>query len=345
MELEKLCAEESLYKSLYSLLPEEWERPVKDWDEMIYRFHKNRIIDIPQEAPSTMRNILTEADFFQEGTREVVCFNNLRYCPPFLHQLEFIKIIYCMRGQVTVYLNDVRYVLEKGNICIVTPGIRHTVFSYHDEDMIINVLIRVSSFAETFSGILMEQNILGDFFWKILYTRHSNRMLIFRCRGDRRLDRWVERMFDESARGGETSSLLMKSYAMIFLGLIMREHLEELEVVEKLSDEIYVLPAIVQTIRNNLKSVTLEDLCIRFGMSEGELKRYIIRESGFTYSYLLRDMRLRRAAWLLQNTGYSVERIMEETGYSNIANFYKTFREYFGRTPSEYRKNGGKILI
>lgn len=345
MELEHLGAEEILYKRLYHRLPEEWERPVKDWEEMIHRFHKNGVSDIPQETPSVMGRILTEADFFREGTIEAVCFNNLRYCPPFLHQLEFIKIVYCMRGRVTVYLNDARYTLERGNFCIVTPGIRHTVFSCHDEDMIINVLIRASSFAEAFSGILMEQNILSDFFWKILYTRHSNRMLIFRCPGDRRLDRWVERMFDESARGGEASSLLMKSYVMIFLGLIMREHLGELEMVEKLPDEVYVLPAIVQAIQRDLKSVTLAGLCARFRMSEGELKSYIVRESGFTYSYLLRDLRLRRAAWLLQNTDYSVERVMEETGYSNIASFYKTFRERFGKTPSEYRKMGGKILI
>ncbi len=345
MELEHLGAEEILYRELYHRLPGEWEKPVKDWEEMIRRFHKNGVFDIPREAPSMMGRILTEADFFMERDAETVCFNNLRYCPPFLHRLEFIKIIYCMRGQVTVYLNEVKYILERGNFCIVTPGIRHTVFSFHDEDIIINVLIRASTFAEAFSGILMEQNILGDFFWKILYTRHSNRMLIFRSRGDRRLDRWIERLFDESARGAEAGSLLMKSYVLIFLGLVMREHLGELEMVEKLPEEVYMLPAIVQAIKNDLKSVTLADLCLRFHMSEAELKSYVVRESGYTYSYLLRDLRLRRASWLLLNTDYSVERVMEETGYSNVANFYKMFREHFHKTPSEYRKTGGKILV
>lgn len=64
---------------------------------------------------------------------------------------------------MTVYLDNVKYELLSGNFCIITPGIRHTVFSRHDEDVIINILMRISSFANAFSGILMEQNILADF--------------------------------------------------------------------------------------------------------------------------------------------------------------------------------------
>lgn len=93
---------------------------------------------------------------------------------------------------------------------------------------------------------------------------------------------------DESARQQAASNLLMKSYAMIFLGIVMREHLPQLQLKEELTDEVYVLPAIIQAIRQNLKSITLEELTRQFGMSESELKRYIVRESGYTYRYLLR---------------------------------------------------------
>lgn len=79
-------------------------------------------------------------------------------------------------------------------------------------------------------------------------------------------------------------------------------------------------------------------------MKEEDIKHYIVRESGYTYNYLLRDLRLRRVAWLLENTNLSIESIMEEVGYYNIANFYSSFKERFGKTPQEYRKNGD-ILI
>ena len=345
MNLEKLCAEEVMYKEMYQRCPGLWRQPVPDWKELVRRCRREGIPGLPDQAPSLMGTVLTEEEFFEQNHQEAVCFNNLRYCPPFLHRLEFIKIIYCMRGGVTVYLNDEEYRLEDGNFCIVTPGVRHTVFSCRDEDVIINVLISARTFSDAFARILMEQNILADFFWKILYTRHSNRVLICRSGKDGKLDRWIERMYEESSRGKKAGNLLMKSYVMIFLGLVMREHLKDLQTVEELTDEVYVLPAIIQTIRDHLNSVTLSGLGEKFQMKEEEIRRYIVRESGYTYSYLLRDLRLRRAAWLLQNTGWSAERIMEEVGYSNTTNFYRAFKEYFGTTPSEYRRTGEGTLI
>ena len=205
--------------------------------------------------------------------------------------------------------------------------------------------MKVISFSDAFSGILREQNILTDFFWKILYTKHSNRVLIFACENDAKLDRWVEKMFDESARGENASNLLMKSYAMIFLGIVMREHLDALHPEEQLSDQVYVMPAIIQEMRGHLSTITLAELSGQFHMSEEELKRYIVKESGYTWRSLLRDLRLRRAVELLRHTQMSMEKIAEETGYSSMSNFYRSFRERFGKTPMEFRRGEEEIFI
>lgn len=345
MNLEKLEEVELRYRKWYRMLPEIWSEPVQDWNRLLARCRRAGLSELPPEALSMMGTLLTEEEFFGENQQEAVCFNNLRYCPPFLHQLEFIKLVYCYRGHVTIYLNDVRYELSQGNFCIVTPGIRHTVFSCHDEDIILNLLMRASTFSQAFSGVLMERNILSDFFWKILYTRHSNRILLFRTGSDERLDRCMERAFDESSRGKGASCLLMKSYVMIFLGIVMREHLDTLQTIEKLTDEVYMMPAMLRWISDHLKVVTLRDLSAQFQMNENELRRYLVHESGYTYGALVRELRMRKAVWLLQNTQWSTERIMEEIGYSNLTHFYKSFRDYFSMTPSEFRKTGRKTLI
>ncbi|MDO4293287.1 MAG: AraC family transcriptional regulator [Eubacteriales bacterium] len=339
-----MSKEELLYKQLYRMEPQLWREPVEDWAEMVRRFRRKGIGQIPEEPPSMIKNVMTEEDFFAEN-REVVCFHNLRYGPPFVHRLEFIKIIYCMRGSADVCLRDTVYRMEEGNLCVVAPQVRHAVFSYGDSDIVINILMRTSSFSETFSGILLEQNILTEFFWKLLYTSHSNRLLLFHSRKDRNLDLWAERMYDESARGSKASRLLMKSYMEIFLGMVMRDHLGELQSFDGLPEGTYVFPAMIQMIRSHLKTITLRELSDRFGMQENEIKRYILEESGYSYQYLLRDLRMRRAAWLLLNTDWSVERIMEETGYTNLTNFYHAFKGYFSKTPQEYHQIGGRILI
>lgn len=80
-------------------------------------------------------------------------------------------------------------------------------------------------------------------------------------------------------------------------------------------------------------------------MSEEELKRCIVKESGYTWRFLLRDLRLRRAVELLRHTRMSMEKIMEETGYSSMSNFYRSFREQFGKTPMEFRRGEEDIFI
>lgn len=336
---------EEIYKSLYVQFPQVWEEPTEDWAELVHRYHRLGIREIPPEPLSIMGTVMTEEDFFAGGgIKDVVCFNNLRYCPPFLHKLEFIKIVYVWRGSVTLYLDEKKYELTSGNFCIITPGVKHTIFSSNDQDMIINILMRESSFSDAFSSILREQNILADFFWKILYIRHSNRVLIFACENNPKLDRWVEKMFDEGNRGENSSNLLMKSYVMIFLGIVMREHLDALR-VEELTEQVYVMPEIIQEIRNNLKTITLEELGRKFHMNERELKQYIVKESGYTWRHLLRDLRLRRAVELLENSQMSLEKIVEEIGYSSMSNFYRNFREQFGKKPLEFRKGEETTLI
>lgn len=340
-----LSREEQLYKKYFLSKPELWREPIFDWQEMVERYHKAGIREIPKQALSVMGEVLTEENIFTADEKEVRCFYNMRFCPPFTHILEFIKIVYVRRGSVVIYLNEIQHILTSGSFCIITPGIRHSVFSYHDEDEVVNVLMKASSFAGTFSGILLEQNILSDFFWKILYTKHSNRMLMFCGENDQRLDRLIDKLREESGLENEASSLLLESYVMIFLGIVMRDHLDRLKTVEKLTDEVYMLPAIIRTIRENLRSITIQELSVKFQMKEYECKHYIVRESGYTFSYLLKDFRLRKAAELLRNSGWSMERIAEEVGYSNMTNFYHSFREYFGKTPQEFRLREDGILI
>lgn len=340
----KLNARENLCRELYLKCPEVWEKPAADWEEIVDRYRREGIHDIPASCPSGIDQVIEEQKIFGNDALEVVCTRHMRYDPVIVHELRFIKIVYLRRGRITIWLDQVRYEMCAGSFCIITPGVRHAVFAGHDGDESINILMRESSFATTFSGILMEQNILSDFFWKLLYTRHSHRVLLFAGKNDPNLDRWVRKMEVESSRSGGACNLLMKNYAMVFLGNVMRDHLESIQPMEELTDEAYTLPVIIQYIQENLKTVTLEELADRFEMKESDLKHYIVRESGYSYRDLLRNLRMRRAAELLQNTDLSVERIMEEAGYNSLPLFYRGFHAHFGKTPVEYR-NSGEIII
>jgi len=337
-ERERLC------RALYLKCPQACEQPAQDWQQIVDRYRRRGIHEITASCPSGIDLVIMESKIFREDTLEVVCNRHMRYDPVIVHELRFIKIVYVRKGKITIWLDQARYELCAGNFCIITPGVRHAVFAGHDEDEAMNILMRESSFATAFSGILMEQNILSDFFWKLLYTKHSHRVLLFAVESDPQLDRWVRRMERESLRGTAACNLLMKNYAMVFLGNVMRNHLQHIQLMEELTEEAYTLPVILQYIKKNLKTVTIEELARQFGREEENLKYYIAKEIGYSYRDLLRNLRMHRAAELLQNTSLSVERVMEEVGYNSQSLFYRAFHAYFGKTPMEYRNSTTIIL-
>ena len=72
MQLEKLAEIECMYRELYYKLPDEWEKPVEDWEELIRRYRRAGIAGLPKEAPSFMDTVLTEEDFFEKKYQEKV---------------------------------------------------------------------------------------------------------------------------------------------------------------------------------------------------------------------------------------------------------------------------------
>ena len=48
------------------------------------------------------------------------------------------------------------------------------------------------------------------------------------------------------------------------------------------------------------------------------------------------EQRMERAVSMLKNTGLSIEEIAKTIGYSNTSNFYKAFREFYGKSPKHY---------
>ena len=122
--------------------------------------------EIAKEAPTPIKGFLSEKEIFPNEDVQVHCFKNVRFCPPFLHKLEFIKIVYIMEGTAVFYLGDKQYDMSEGNFCIVAPGVEQALFTADSNGIAVNILMRASTFTRTFSTLLYEQGILGDFFWK-----------------------------------------------------------------------------------------------------------------------------------------------------------------------------------
>ena len=326
------------YQALYLKSPEAYQTPIHSWEEFMGRFHE----PIMSRPPTLIGTVLSEDNFFSVG--DVTCFRNQRFCPPFMHKLEFIKIIYVLRGKALFYFADQTYVIQHGQFCIVAPGICQAVFSPGKEDITVNILMKSTTFTDTFSNLLKEQDIVSGFFWKMAYTKYSNRILCYEGGREEALQSMVMNLLDEAGREDKASNLVMKSYVSIFLGEVIRRYSSRIIFLDN-EGEMKDAPAILKDMQTNLKFASLKWLAGKWSMSQQDMNYMLKTEVGYSFNYILNDMRLKVSAQMLLMTSLSVEAIMEETGHSDHTVFYQKFKKRYGMTPQAYRKQKPIPLI
>ena len=101
----------------------------------------------------------------------------------------------------------------------------------------------------------------------------------------------------------------------------------------------------IRYIRENYTTVTLTSVAKHFGKSEGYLSRYIRRETGKTFRFLLKEFRMKQAANMIENSTCNMEEVAEAIGYSDISCFYRNFKESFGCTPQQYRNKRNRVSL
>lgn len=97
-----------------------------------------------------------------------------------------------------------------------------------------------------------------------------------------------------------------------------------------------VLEAVEADLSNQLFGV--EPLADAVAMSSVQLYRKLKAITGKTPNEVIREIRLERAASMLQKQMGSVAEIAYQVGFNNLSYFSKCFRERFGNTPSDYGK-------
>jgi AraC-like DNA-binding protein len=86
------------------------------------------------------------------------------------------------------------------------------------------------------------------------------------------------------------------------------------------------------------EAVRLEDLAQVLHLSESRAGHAVKEACGDTFVKLLNEARLRTAAGLLQHTNVSVLEIALRSGFGEVSQFHRNFRERFKSTPLKYRK-------
>ncbi len=91
------------------------------------------------------------------------------------------------------------------------------------------------------------------------------------------------------------------------------------------------------------KTLTLEKLSARLGLSTRQTERLLKEHYGQTFLQKKTTARMSAAAILLKDPALSITQIAEDTGYSCIEHFSASFKRFYGQNATLYRKDLQKI--
>ncbi len=135
-----------------------------------------------------------------------------------------------------------------------------------------------------------------------------------------------------------------KSY--LTLPLVNADHISSQLAINQCEAELSALgerTRVAMKVRDILRKTderypTIEAVAEQLFMSDRTLKRQLAAE-GTSYSNVVDEVRYRHAISLLSRSDYSLEKISEQLGYSDVGNFTRAFKRWTGRTPGNWRKD------
>jgi len=92
-------------------------------------------------------------------------------------------------------------------------------------------------------------------------------------------------------------------------------------------------------IRDHFKEqISLDEMADQVHMTVPAFCRYFKKNSRKTFTKFVNEYRIVHASKLLAETSSSITDIAYESGFNNFSHFNKRFKEFTGKSPSEYRK-------
>lgn len=104
------------------------------------------------------------------------------------------------------------------------------------------------------------------------------------------------------------------------------------------SDKGMMIGRIKSYVRENYKNATLDEAARNVHLNANYLSFVFKQKTNQTFSDYLIQVKMEAALKLLQDSAcYKTYEISEMVGYSSAKNFTRTFKQFYGKTPSEIR--------
>lgn len=228
------------------------------------------------------------------------------------HIHEFSEIIYVLEGDAEVIINGKTLKMTTDDLIFIPPNYIH---QYKMGGAKVYCAVFSNDFIPLFFNALGDRRLNCK---PINVSKHKD---------------FIIKLFNL-----DSSSLLLTSGYLNILCNIVIENSEFLPNV--VSDGILYQKVITYILQNFTEDLNLKDVAKKFGYNEKYLSYTLHKLTGINFRKLISLYRVIKAKELLLRTKDDISTIALTCGFSAINTFNRTFKDFTGLTPSEFKKSG-----
>lgn len=275
-------------------------------------------------------------NWFKEN--ESVCIFRKKDVPDVteeLHTHDFIEIVYILSGNGKQQVDDKVYDVNSGSLLFINYGQTHAFTT--DNMMYYNIMIKPDAVSSKIINTDNAFEILSLTAFEDFKDADTSCPFV-KFDGEMRptVEKVVEEMYREYKKGSPGSQTVLRGYLTVLLAYIFRQMLPVERSLSAIPKEI---TSYIEKHFN--EKLSLELLAEKCFYSPKYFSRVFKECYGITVSDYIKKTRIEEASRLLSETRLTIDDISKRVGYDDTARFYKYFKDIYGITPREYKKNMG----
>jgi len=303
----------------------EWDNPEADVDSMT---EKKKLAD----KYKRLHSINAE----KEGLKKwLVIQKYARFGTVFDHSHSFIEINYMYSGSCTNIVDGCSIQMEAGDFIIMKPGSVHRIVWADENDLLMNIILLPYAAGTILDKTLVGASDLSAFMVEAIYGQTSRFSHLFlQTRGVEPIQTAMTNlMCDYYDNMQDTAEITVGTYLQLVFALLWKESMLYPQKAIYSNKPNVLVSQIVSHIQQYCMDCTRESVAAHFGYSTSRISSLLAEHIGKSFIALRNEFRMEYAEKRLLNSTLPVKKIAEECGFANVTQFYKTYREHFGRFP------------
>ncbi|MDR4946735.1 GH39 family glycosyl hydrolase [Neobacillus cucumis] len=244
------------------------------------------------------------------------------------HAHREIELIYVIKGQLQVKINQNTFHLIKSDFILVNSNEFHSFQSEKD-----NLFVVFHFNYLELSSLLGQKNLL--------FLCNSNEQSLSSDQDFRQVIEELLSVYMQQRNDSEVETLekTFKLISLIKFHYLKSSNQLEIPSYSTSKGQNERLSEIMEYIQSNYREpLTLEEVAGLHFISVPYLSKFFKKQTGKTFSQYLNGIRLAHAVNELVNTNKPITRIALDNGFPNLAAFNRVFNETYQVKPVEYRK-------